>query len=110
MTRRPTSAVKDVAGMLRSLHYAAMVAMFERDEEHTHEAAAWERRNREAFLTGYMPKARAAGVVPDDQASIAAVLAAFETEKALYELGYEQAHRPDWARIPLAALRRLSVE
>jgi maltokinase len=108
--RRPTSALKDVAGMLRSLHYASMVAMFERDEEHTDEAAAWEQRNREAFLTGYLPKARAAGVVPDDEASTAALLAAFETEKALYELGYEQAHRPDWARIPLAALRRLSVE
>ena len=108
--RRPTSALKDVAGMLRSLHYASMVAMFERDEEHTDEAAAWEQRNREAFLAGYLPKARAAGVVPDDPAATAAVLTAFETEKALYELGYEQAHRPDWARIPLAALRRLSVE
>jgi maltokinase len=108
--RRPTSALKDVAGMLRSLHYASMVAMFERDEEHTDEAAAWEQRNREAFLTGYLPKARAAGVVPDDETSTAVVLAAFETEKALYELGYEQALRPDWARIPLAALRRLAVE
>jgi len=108
--RRPRSALKDVAGMLRSLHYASMVAMFERDEEHTDEAAAWEQRNREAFLTGYLPKARAAGVVPDDEASTAVLLAAFETEKALYELGYEQAHRPEWARIPLAALRRLSVE
>jgi maltokinase len=108
--RRPTSALKDVAGMLRSLHYASMVAMFERDEEHTDEAAAWEQRNREAFLTGYLPKARAAGVVPHDETSMAVVLAAFETEKALYELGYEQALRPDWARIPLAALRRLSIE
>jgi maltokinase len=107
--RRPSSALKDVAGMLRSLHYASMVAMFERDEEHTNQAAAWEQRNREAFLAGYLPKARAAGVVPEDQASTAVVLAAFETEKALYELAYEQAHRPDWARIPLAALRRLSV-
>jgi maltokinase len=108
--RRPTSALKDVAGMLRSLHYASMVAMFERDEEHTHEAAAWERRNREAFLAGYLPKARAAGVVPDDPTAISVVLAAFETDKALYEVGYEQAHRPDWVRIPLAALRRLSVK
>jgi maltokinase len=107
--RRPSSALKDVAGMLRSLHYASMVAMFERDEEHTDEAAAWEVRNREAFLAGYLPKARAAGVVPDDETSTAVVLEAFETEKALYELGYEQAHRPDWIRIPLAALRRLSA-
>ena len=75
----------------------------------THAAEAWEQRNREAFLAGYLPKARAAGVLPADETSMAVVLAAFETEKALYELGYEQAHRPEWARIPLAALRRLSA-
>ena len=32
---------------------------------------------------------------------------AFELDKALYELAYEEAYRPDWVPIPLAALRRL---
>ena len=115
--RAPTSALKDVAGMLRSLHYASMVAMAGRDEEHSaatpgggphaSDAAAWEARNRHAFLDGYLPKARAAGVVPTDDASTRTVLAAFEIDKAVYELAYEQAHRPDWAHIPLTALRRL---
>jgi maltokinase len=114
--RAPTSALKDVAGMLRSLHYASMVAMIERDEggpggrlhvaDHAADAAAWEQRNRRAFLDGYLPMARAGGVVPADEASTATVLAAFETDKAVYELAYEQAHRPDWIRIPLTALRR----
>jgi maltokinase len=107
--RRPSSPLKDVAGMLRSLHYASMVAMFERDEEHIGEAAAWEERNRKAFLNGYLPAARAADLVPRDPATTDVVLTAFEAEKALYELGYEQAHRPDWVRIPLAALRRLAA-
>jgi maltokinase len=106
--RQAVSPLKDVAGMLRSLHYASMVAMFERDEEHLGEAAAWETRNREAFLEGYVPAARAAGLVPPAE-TLDAVLAAFETEKAIYELGYEQAHRPDWVRIPLTALRRLAA-
>jgi maltokinase len=106
--RRPSSPVKDVAGMLRSFHYASMVAMAERDEEHRSEASAWEQRNRDAFLAGYLPRARAGGVVPADDATVRWLLAAFETEKAVYEVGYEQAHRPDWMRIPLAALRRLA--
>ena len=41
---------------------------------------------------------------PDDRG---AVRVAYEVDKALYELAYEQAFRPDWARIPRAALQRL---
>ena len=49
------------------------------------------------------------GILPADEASVDAVLAAFELEKAVYELSYERAHRPDWEHIPLTALRRLGV-
>ena len=50
-----------------------------------------------------------AGSCPPTEASVDAVLAAFELEKAVYELAYERAHRPDWEHIPRAALRRLGV-
>jgi maltokinase len=108
--KRPTSPLRDVAGMLRSLHYASAVALSERDGvEFAHPADAWEARNRQAFLDGYLPVAAKGGMLPADQASIDAVLGAFELEKAVYELAYERSHRPDWQHIPLTAIRRLKA-
>ncbi len=104
--RRPSSPLRDVAGMLRSLHYAAMVALADRDELTL--ARAWEDRNRQAFLHGYLAEAKKGSVLPADQRSIDAILRAFELEKSVYELKYERAHRPDWVPIPRDALRRIT--
>ncbi|HEY2302871.1 MAG TPA: hypothetical protein VGH66_13315, partial [Acidimicrobiales bacterium] len=46
-------------------------------------------------------------LLPDSAASRAALSLAFELDKALYELAYEEAFRPDWALIPASAIRRL---
>jgi len=111
--RRPSSPLRDVAGMLRSFHYAAAVSEAERSTEHgvpgelKELGCAWEERNRQAFLDGYLPAAAKAGVVPGDHDSAMAVLEAFELEKAVYELRYERAHRPEWEHIPLTGVRRL---
>jgi predicted trehalose synthase len=35
------------------------------------------------------------------------VQSAFELDKALYEVAYEQAHRPDWVTIPRSAVDRI---
>lgn len=105
--RQRSSPLRDVAGMLRSLHYASEVASIDRDEGCHELASKWEARNRKAFLDGYVRVAAKAGLLPDP-AGTEAVLAAFELEKAVYELGYEQAYRPDWQAIPLTALRRLT--
>ncbi len=106
--RRRLSPLRDVAGMLRSLEYASAVALFERDADCQALAGAWEKRNRKAFLDGYIPVAAGAGLLPDPAATDI-VLAAFELEKAMYELDYERGHRPDWQSIPMTALRRLAA-
>jgi maltokinase len=103
---RPTSPLKDVAGMLRSFDYASQVAMVEWGEDVSGLARAWEARNRNAFLEGYLAKAREGGVLPEE-GSWTAVLAAFELDKAIYELAYEQANRPEWVHIPLGAINRI---
>ena len=62
-------------------------------------------------MAGYLRKAaEAEPILPSDPAVRSAVLAAFELDKALYEVAYERANRPDWARIPLGAVQRLTSE
>ncbi len=109
----PTSPLKDVAGALRSFHYATAVVLREQladdQEELRALAAAWEERNREAFLTGYLAADGIDALLPPDMSSQLVVLAAFEVEKAVYELRYELSYRPDWVGIPIEALRRLAA-
>ncbi len=109
--QRPTSVLKDVAGMLRSLQYASRFALRERAENDPalleQLARAWEDRNGAAFLRAYYDTKGIEDLLPADGADRAAVRVAFELDKALYEVAYEEAYRPDWVPIPLAALRRL---
>ena len=108
----PSSPLKDVAGMLRSFHYAAQVGVIERAVENAEQlsplASRWEQRQRDAFLRGYHSVADVAALLPADaSAAREAVLTAFELDKAVYELLYERDHRPDWVHIPQSALARL---
>lgn len=108
---RPSSPLKDVAGMLRSFDYATRVVLGERggDEPADLEARAraWERHNRQAFLSGYRGTKDLSGLLPTDSDNWSAVLSGYEVDKALYELDYERAYRPHWTAIPLSALSRL---
>jgi maltokinase len=105
-----SSPLKDVAGMLRSFQYAARVALSERDEREHEEleplAESWEGRNRRAFLGGYFGTAGIDELVPPERDRVA-VLSAFELDKAVYEVLYERAYRPQWVEIPRRAINRL---
>ena len=106
-----TSPFKDVSGMVRSLHYASHFVLLEQ-EAHEQEQLAplaelWERRNREAFLDGYFGTEGIADLLPERPEVREDVSLAFELQKALYELNYERAYRPDWVPIPTAAIQRM---
>ncbi|MFH9863173.1 maltokinase [Streptomyces sp. NPDC017202] len=93
--RSAHSPVRDIAGMLRSFDYAARQRRPWRPE--------WARRCREAFCAGY---AERAGWDPRKKH---ALLRAYETDRAVYEVLYEARHRPDWLPVPMAAIERLAV-
>lgn len=104
------SPLKDVAGMLRSFHYASRHALVERAVPDwagvVPLARAWESRNRQAFLHGYRDHPEIGDLVPEGAESTL-VLSGYELDKALYELEYELSHRPEWVSIPVDALERL---
>jgi maltokinase len=105
------SPFKDVTGMLRSFQYAAHFALLERElyeqEELQPLADEWEQHNRDAFLDGYFGVPGIMALLPERPEIRDSVALAFELQKALYELAYEQAFRPDWVAIPGTAVQRI---
>jgi maltokinase len=96
--RNKRSPLRDVAGMLRSLTYAAAVAGIGRN--------GIEERARAEFLAGYNGAVYGTGLLPSVEAT-ERLLRIFEIEKAVYELRYELTHRPDWVAVPVAGIVRL---
>ena len=102
--RRKRSPLRDVAGMLRSLSYAAVAG----ELLHGTPAASvgWEAQARASFLSGYMAEIDQA-LLPAGAQAIEKQLAMFELEKILYELRYELDNRPDWLVVPVSGITRL---
>ena len=112
--RKKQLPIKDIAGMLRSFHYAAFSALARhvarRPEDHQKMepwANLWTRGVSAEFLRAYRETAAGSAVIPRDEHDFRLILDAYVLDKALYELGYELNNRPEWVRIPLTGILSL---
>jgi trehalose synthase-fused probable maltokinase len=102
--RRKHSALRDVAGMLRSFAYAG--ATISGEGQGARGEGAWVRAARDAFLAGYLESGdRGAAFLPRKPDNVQGLVALFETEKVFYELAYELNNRPDWIWIPMRGVK-----
>jgi maltose alpha-D-glucosyltransferase/alpha-amylase len=113
------SPLRDVAGMVRSFHYAAHSALYGQGQRGVQSpgvirpediptlepwARFWHTWVGATFVRAYREAAGDAPFMPSDYEEFKILLNGFLMEKAIYELGYELNHRPDWVKIPMLGL------
>jgi len=110
------SPLRDLAGMLRSLDYAAASALRRTGTapqpipSAAARVGAWHEETRRDFLAAYGEHIAGTATNPDDPVFAGALLRVFLLQKAAYEVTYELANRPGWVDIPLAGILRLIEE
>lgn len=112
--RLKRSPLRDVAGMIRSFHYAAYNALKRhasvRPEDTTvlqPWADAWYCYVSGIFMNAYLKAVAGAPFIPAEKEEMEILLRSFILEKAVYELGYELNNRPDWVTLPLKGIRQV---
>jgi maltose alpha-D-glucosyltransferase/alpha-amylase len=109
------SPLKDVAGMLRSFHYASHVAL------HGQTSTVIRLKTCPCCGNGRGPGASGLGVVParvpelmsdtpvlpPRVEDLAVILDGYLLQKALYEANYEMNNRPDWLIVPLRGIMQV---
>jgi len=111
------SPLQDVAGMLRSFHYAAFAPLLgenkiqsEDPQKMSYWAESWNSWVANRFLGKYFETAGTANYLPRSREERRTVLELHLLEKAIYELGYELNNRPTWVGIPLQGISKLLAE
>jgi len=109
--REKSSPLRDVAGMLRSLDYAASAAADrfatrrgELPDRIWAAATAWRNRASRDFLESYVAVVQGTPGYPSDERAATGLLDLFLLQKAFYEIAYEAANRPAWLTIPLRSV------
>jgi maltose alpha-D-glucosyltransferase / alpha-amylase len=107
------SALRDVAGMMRSFQYAAYAALWQqalRKEDVPfleRWADLWYRQTSSMFLQSYLKTTAGAMFIPQNSDDLQVMLEAYLLDKAVYEIGYELNNRPSWVLIPIRGIKHI---
>jgi len=111
------SPLRDVAGMLRSFHYAVYSALMDQETHGVVKpddlpylescATLWYAWVSRVYVKAYLEATSRAEFLPSTEEELAMLLDIYLLEKGVYELGYELNNRPDWLRIPVRGLLQL---
>jgi len=114
------SPLRDIAGMIRSFHYAAYAAV--RGQASTtmrpedlpvlaEWARSWYLWVSAVYLKSYLQFMADTPILPQSREGMKVILDAYLLDKAIYEVNYELNNRPDWVGLPLQGiLQMLAVE
>ncbi|MGE5207876.1 MAG: putative maltokinase, partial [Alphaproteobacteria bacterium] len=107
------SALRDVAGMMRSFQYAAYSALWRpsvRQEDMPfleRWADLWYRQMSSVFLQSYLNTTAGAIFIPKNSEDLQLIVESYLLDKAVYEIGYELNHRPNWVLIPVRGIKQI---
>ena len=112
--RLKRSVFRDLAGMIRSFHYAVFSVLVndksirpEDSESLEQWAELWSFYVGQHFYELYAREIKGKGLIPKEPQQQALLLRAYLMDKAIYELNYELNNRPEWVGIALKGLHRL---
>jgi len=110
--RLKRSPLRDVAGMLRSFHYAAYAELFFNSQlrkadikKLTPYAEQWYHYMSRLFMQSYLQTVKGSSFIPDNKEDLQVLMQTYLLEKAVYELNYELNNRPDWVIIPIRGIK-----
>jgi maltose alpha-D-glucosyltransferase/alpha-amylase len=112
--RLKRSPLRDVAGMLRSLHYAGYASLIRNDritaadkEKLWSFAEHWYHYMSRVYVHSYLDTVNGSNFIPKDPDDLNMLIETYILEKAIYELNYELNNRPDWIGIPLRGIQTI---
>ena len=107
-------SLRDVAGMIRSFHYAAYGSLLLNTQIRSEDIKTllpfielWFHHASGFFIKSYLKTVNGAPFIPNNNEDIEVLLETFLLQKAIYELNYELNYRLDWIEVPLRGIKSI---